>query len=103
MTAAGFTSPWLRYAHGRSIMMPFSTRFLQGVPGSSDCINPCAENIIAGETDPAAPVPSEPDLPRSPIDAIDQEFPAHRAMLLRSPRWETLRHTVNEHGATGRA
>src|SRR6266481_9185783 len=63
MTAADFTSPWLRYAHGRSIMMPFSTRFLQGVPGSSDCINPCAENIIAGETDPAAPVPSEPDLP----------------------------------------
>ena len=43
--------------------MPFSTRFLQGVPGNSDCINPCAENIIAGETDPAAPVPSEPDLP----------------------------------------
>ena len=43
-------------------MMPFSTRFLQGVPGNSDCINPYSENILAGEADPAAPVPNEPDL-----------------------------------------
>ena len=43
-------------------MMPFSTRFSQGVLGNSDCINHCAENILAGEANPAAPVPNEPDL-----------------------------------------
>src|SRR5712691_9933678 len=63
MTAAAFTSPWRLYAHGPSRMMPFSTRFLQGVPGNSDCINSCAENILVGEANPAAPVPNEPDLP----------------------------------------
>ena len=48
--------------------MPFSTRFLQGVPGNSDCINPCAENIIAGETDPVAPV--------RPHEALAMKCPA---------------------------
>jgi class 3 adenylate cyclase len=36
-------------------------------------------------------------------DGLLAEFASVVAMLLRSPRWETLRHTVNEHGATGRA
>jgi hypothetical protein len=55
-------------------MMPFSTIFLQGVPGNSDCINPCAENIPAAEADPAAPVPSEPDLPDGESLRDEQEL-----------------------------
>jgi len=55
-------------------MMPFSTRFLQDVPGNSDCINPYSKNILAGEADPAAPVPSEPDLPDGESLRDEQEL-----------------------------
>ena len=68
--------------------MPFSTRFLQGVPGNSDCINPCAENILAGEADPAAPVPSEPDLP-----ADGEAFRDEQELLIDRIETQRMSHT----------